>query len=168
MNPIVQQFFQSFFWCNFSSAAFSKHVLHHSFLFPTVKNNHFSFSLTRNLTNNFLYSLPPRNSNGLILLTQDIIILQTRCFFFSTFSTIVLKLSYITNTVPVQMKFYPYFYMRQGQVTLLTKGALGSLTFAKLMRPSNTQKSSLKRGYLTHQIRPKPKLPVSFICFFPP
>lgn len=124
MNPIVQQFFQSFFWCNFSSAAFSKHVLHHSFLFPAVKNNHFSFSLTRNLTNNFLYSLPPRNSNGLILLTQDIIILQTRCFFFSTFSTIVLKLSYITNTVPVQMKFYPYCYMRQGQVTLLTKGAI--------------------------------------------
>lgn len=152
MNPIVQQFFQSFFWCHFFSAAFSKHALHRSFLFPVVKNNHLSCSLTRNLTNNFLYSLPPRNSNGLILLTQDIIILWTRCFFFSTFSTVVLKLSYITNTVPVQMKFHPYFYMRQGQVTMLTKGALRSLTSAKLTGPLNTQKSSLKRGYLTHQI----------------
>lgn len=143
MNPTVQQFFQAFFWCNFSSAAFSKRFFHHSFLFPDVKSNHFSFILTRNLTNNFLYSLPPRNSNGLILLTKDIIIPWTRCFSFSPFSTVVLKLSYIINTVPMQTKFYPYFYIRQGQATLLTKAVWSSLTSAELMRSLNTQKSSL-------------------------
>lgn len=69
MNPRAQQFFQSFFWCSFCFAAFSKHFLHPSFFLPDDKNSHFSFRLTRNLTNNFLHLLPPRKLSGLILLT---------------------------------------------------------------------------------------------------
>lgn len=74
---------------------------------------------------------------------------------------------------------YKYSSRAYEVISLLLRGvSLGDVTAKNYIKNShihktyerllNTQNNLLKRDHLTHQIRPKPKLLVSFICFFPP